>query len=111
MGVFSSLVGFLNAYDFFTYLAYFLLLILFYYLFEHILKEHAKRIKNETLRRALSVIFSIVVVILLFLVTSPFAGDAAAFITVLILAIVVIFFLVVLVMKLIGVDVLSFFQK
>jgi len=111
MGVFSVGVEFLNEHGFFTYLAYFLLALILYYVFEYLLKEHAKRIKNETLRSALSVILSIVIVILLFMVTSPSAGDAAAFISVLILALAVIFFLAVLAMKLVGIDVLSFFQK
>ncbi len=111
MGAFSVMVEYLNNLGVFGYLAYLLLIILLYFLFEYLLKEYVKRLQREDLRKALAAVFSVLVTVLLYFVSAPFAGDAAALITVLLLAFAVITFLVVLVMKLMGVDALSFFQK
>ena len=159
------MVQVLDNLGFFTYLAYFLLLILLYYVFKHLVGKYAEKYLEEmqkglsrtkkmtVFRVSLSVIviicilflsltgrlgaatvvfvFALVVLflltvadtmmiaailsaiftILLYILFSSVAGGVAAFVTVLLLVIIVIFFLVVLVMKLIGVDVLSFFQK
>jgi hypothetical protein len=61
--------------------------------------------------RMLSLILSVLITVALFLLFASFAGEAAAFLTVILLSVAVIFFLVIMAMRLMGFDVLSFFQK
>ena len=111
MGIFSMMIDYLNGLGVFGYLAYFLLLIMLFYLIDYIFEKHVRRLKNEMRRKALAMLISFFLVILMFLTTMPLTGDAAAFIAVFILAIALIFFLIAMIMKLMGTDVLSFFQK
>ncbi|UCD03216.1 MAG: hypothetical protein JSV63_01095 [Candidatus Aenigmatarchaeota archaeon] len=111
MGGFSTMTEFLNNLGFFNYLAFFLLFILLYFLFEYLLRRHVSRFSEGNLGKALAVVFSALITVILFFASAPLAGDAAAVISAIIFSLAVIFFLIVLVAKLLGIDVLSFFQK
>jgi hypothetical protein len=110
MAAFSTMVEFLENVGFFTYLAFFLLLILLYYLFEHLLGKHIKRLGDGNFKKVLAVIFAVVITVLLFFVSAPL-GDAATVISVIIFVLAAFFILLVLLANFAGVDVLSFFQK
>lgn len=111
MAGFSSVVEFLNNLGAFTYLAFLLIFIVLYYLFEYLMREYTERLKEGNLRKALALIFSGVITVLLFFVMAPLAGEAGALISAIIFALAIFFILIVLVAKLLGIDVLSFFQK
>lgn len=106
MGPFGSFVDFLNQYGVFTYLAYFLLLILLYYTFKYVLGKHAQRLQKAAYRQALAAVLALIVTVLLYFLLASFAGTAAAYLAAAVFIIVALFLIVVLVARMAGVDIL-----
>lgn len=75
---YELVLGTLNDFGVFTFLAYLLVFIAFFFSFEYVLKMHVKKIEKENKRKLLAVVFSVIVTILLFLAFFPYATDSAA---------------------------------
>ena len=65
MGPFSSLVGWLQSFYAFNYLALLVVLIVLYYFFDYVFKKHSGRLERRgTTRQAISLVLSIIITVL-----------------------------------------------
>ncbi len=98
-GPFSAMTEFLSSVGFFTYLAYFLLLILLYYLFRHLIGKYAEsgleRLQKKTSNVKKKLIYRIIGLIVAFIcfVFLSFLGTFVAAIIVLVVGAIVLFIL------------------
>ncbi len=103
-GPFSSVVDYLSALGAFNYLALFLLFIVMYFAFYYLFREKVKRLKNDSYRKFISLMLSVLVTLGAYMSVFAYAGDAVTVIAAALFAIFAIFFVLVLVGKMAGID-------
>jgi hypothetical protein len=104
---FSDLVGFMSAAGIFNYLALFLVLVVLYYLFLHLIGKHVKSpfLKKGKRQKYLSAILSVLVTAFLYVAFLPAAGGTAMFLIAFVFVAAFVFILFVLTGKLAGIDI------
>ncbi len=106
----NPVIGFLETYGFFTFLAYLLAFIVLYYIFRELLEKHVKRPRDAGNRQIVALILSILVTVLLYILLSPFASSAATYVATAVFVIIFLFVVIVIVARLLGLDIISELQ-
>ena len=109
-GPFSSVVGLMEAWGAFNYLALLLVFIVLYFLFSHLLSKR-ERPRKKLHRDAISFVLALLLTALLYLLVLPFMGTAASYVVVVIFVVAVIFLILVLFGQMTGIDLPEMLKK